>query len=267
MTELFTRYGTAFAGSPQRDAKGKPYTTRRKVCSRCGGAGGAEQWRRTGWTCYQCGGDGAGGIETLKLYDAEQLARLNATAAKRAAKKLAAAEAAKAAADAEADARRESFLATHGLLLDSASRFAERSVFIADVLRKASERCELSEKQAAALASAIERISAEDAKRAASQFVGKVGERIELTVTAERVVSIETQFGTLRIATMRDADGNTIVAKGRFVPPTASWSEDHGWKVEPTPFSIKGTVKEHNVYRDEEQTIIQRVTLTKGKAT
>jgi hypothetical protein len=27
-------------------------------CSRCGGAGGSEAWRHTGWTCYQCGGRG-----------------------------------------------------------------------------------------------------------------------------------------------------------------------------------------------------------------
>lgn len=27
-------------------------------CGRCGGAGGADAWRFTGWTCYECGGSG-----------------------------------------------------------------------------------------------------------------------------------------------------------------------------------------------------------------
>lgn len=33
--------------------------TRRQVvpCGRCGGAGGSERWRYTGWTCYRCGGN------------------------------------------------------------------------------------------------------------------------------------------------------------------------------------------------------------------
>lgn len=28
------------------------------LCRRCGGAGGADQWRHTGWTCFDCGGRG-----------------------------------------------------------------------------------------------------------------------------------------------------------------------------------------------------------------
>jgi hypothetical protein len=28
------------------------------TCNRCGGAGGADKWQMTGWTCYQCGGTG-----------------------------------------------------------------------------------------------------------------------------------------------------------------------------------------------------------------
>lgn len=27
-------------------------------CDRCGGQGGSEQWKYTGWTCYKCGGTG-----------------------------------------------------------------------------------------------------------------------------------------------------------------------------------------------------------------
>src|SRR5262245_18908652 len=125
MTELFTRHGTAHTGRHATTEKGRPYFTQTKCCSRCGGAGGADKWAHTGWTCFQCGGSGKGGIETVKLYTADQLAKLNATAAKKQAKKQAAFEAKAAAEKAEADARAEAFLAQHGALLDRAEKFAE----------------------------------------------------------------------------------------------------------------------------------------------
>lgn len=52
-------------------------------CSRCGGAGGADKWARTGWTCHQCGGHGRGPIRAEKLYTAEKLQKLNEAQAKR----------------------------------------------------------------------------------------------------------------------------------------------------------------------------------------
>lgn len=33
-------------------------TSYRDACGRCGGAGGSDVWRGTGWTCYDCGGSG-----------------------------------------------------------------------------------------------------------------------------------------------------------------------------------------------------------------
>jgi hypothetical protein len=263
MMDLFTRHGTTpFTGTPHHDAKGRPFTVRTIVCDRCGGQGGADQWKFTGWTCFKCAGKRTLGTESVALYTSEQLAKLNATAAKRAAKKAAKIEAAAAQARAEADARRTTFLAQHGALLESAKPFVERSSFVADVVRKAEERAALSDKQAEALQNAVARLVAQAATRAGSHFVGAVGERIEIKVTAERVVSIETQFGILRIATMRDAAGNAIVSKGKFVPPTAQWTEEQGWKVGAEPFAIRATVKEHATYRDEQQTIVQRATLS-----
>ncbi len=259
MEPLFFRHGSAFTGTPQFTAKGQAFIVRPHKCGRCGGLGGGEQWRHTGWTCFQCGGKGNIGIDTVKLFTADKIAKLDATAAKRAATKAAKAAEAKAIADAEVEARRAQFLALHGALLDRAATFADRNPFIADVVAKAHAKAALTEGQETALVAAIARIEASDAKKAASGFVGKVGERLTLTVTAERVNSIETQFGTLRIVTMRDADGNAIVSKGRFVPPTARWNESDGWQISAEPFTVKATVKDHSSFRDERQTIVQRV--------
>ena len=40
------------------DRNGTKYFTGMVTCPRCGGAGGADAWKATGWTCYECGGDG-----------------------------------------------------------------------------------------------------------------------------------------------------------------------------------------------------------------
>lgn len=259
MTELFHRHGEPFAGKPTM-IEGKPHAMVLKVCHRCGGLGGGEQWRHTGWTCFECGGRGNLGHKAVRLFTAEKLAKLNEIAAKKTAKKAAAAAEAAAQAAAEAEARRAEFNALHGALMAKAKAFEERNPFIKDVVAKAERRAELTVGQAEALAAAIARIEAEDARKAAAGWVGKVGERMTLTVTAVRVATFETQFGVMRIATMRDAHGNTIVAKGRFVPPTATFNREmERWEVTAEPFTIKATVKEHGHWKDEKQTIVQRV--------
>ena len=60
------------------------------TCRRCGGAGGADQWKATGWTCYECGGSGvASSPEVIKVYTPEYEAVLAERRAKRAEKKSA----------------------------------------------------------------------------------------------------------------------------------------------------------------------------------
>lgn len=260
MSELFTRGGAPHTGACHYTAKGAPFITRNKPCGRCGGLGGGEQWRHTGWTCYQCGGTGKGGYETVKLYTADELAKLNARKAKADATKAAKAAAQAAAEQAAVDARRAAFQAAHGPLLARATPFLARSEFIADVVRKGQERAELSEAQIAALEAAIARFAASDVKKAASGHVGTIGERLTVTVTAERIARIETQFGTLFIASMRDAAGNAIVSKGRFIPPVARWNtETERFEIGTDAFTIKATVKAHEEFRGEKQTVVQRV--------
>jgi hypothetical protein len=248
MTEtLFLREGAAHNGRHHVNAKGQPVFTRERVCGRCGGAGGSDKWAHTGWNCFDCGGSGRRGTETIRLFTQAELDRLNATAAKRRATKLAKLAVIAAEAQAESEARRDAFLAEHGELLTRAEAFAERSDFIRDVTTKARQRNALSDAQAVALAEAVERIVAADAVKAASRHVGTIGERLQAEVTIVRSLAFPSQFGVMNITTMRDADGNCLVSKGRF-------SGERGERL-----TIKFTVKEHGEFRGELQTTVQRV--------
>lgn len=247
ITALFDRTGkqvTRFA----RDSKGKPFITEQLPCSRCGGEGGSQKWAHTGYTCFDCGGTGKGRIATVKLYTAEKLAKLDATKAKKDAKRAAERAAKAAAQQAEADARRADFMAVYKPLLDRAGQFSARNEFIADVLNKVLQRCEISEKQEAALVAACDRIDAEDARKATASYLGKVGERLrKIDVTVLYVYQFETAFGLKTITTMRDKTGNTIVSKGQYLASKGS------------ELTIDGTVKEHSLYKGEKQTQLQRI--------
>ena len=59
------------------DRNGTKYYEGEVPCSRCGGAGGADAWKYTGWTCYKCGGKGTE-HGTWKVYTPEYEAKLNA---------------------------------------------------------------------------------------------------------------------------------------------------------------------------------------------
>ena len=59
------------------DKNGTKYYEGNVPCSRCGGAGGADKWQFTGWTCYQCGGTGKM-LGKYKVYTPEYEAKLEA---------------------------------------------------------------------------------------------------------------------------------------------------------------------------------------------
>jgi hypothetical protein len=250
---LFNRHGQEHHGPHALDAKGAAYIVRARLCRRCGGAGGSEAWRHTGYTCYDCGGRGSCGTETVKLYSAEQLAKLNARKAKADAKRAAAAKAKADKAAAEAAANAEAFRAAHAeLIAKSAPHMANE--FIGDVMGRALAKNDISEKQEAAVLAAVERIEARAVVAAASNHVGTVGKRFDVAVTVDRVASFARPafrgYGameTVWIVTMRDADGNAIVTKSSVFSP------EKGER-----FTLRATVKEHSEYNGEKQTIVNR---------
>lgn len=81
-TGLFDREGREYraAGYYGDDAKrkaGKPFAIVQYPCWRCGGGCGSDKWAHTGWTCFDCGGSGAGKSHPTPLYTQEELAVLN----------------------------------------------------------------------------------------------------------------------------------------------------------------------------------------------
>ena len=255
--QLFNRDGKLFTGTPEINEKGKPYTQVNIACDRCHVIGGQRLWimgienghpySKTGFDCWTCGNTGVRKVVDDRLYTAEELAKLNASAEKRAAKRFAAeqAEAARKAAEragAEAAYRAANadFLAKLATLCTAdGSAFWDR--FAADLLvalRTPSER----------QIALVEGEVAKRAKNASSAFLGAVGDKIEMTLTIERVIDIGDRFRPCYISICRDTSGNAVTYKG-----TAPVMLDTDGE-----FKIKATVKEHRLYNDTKQTVIQR---------
>ena len=80
-----------------------------------------------------------------------------------------------------------------------------------------------------------------------SQFIGSVGERLELKITVTKNIPLEGQYGTSNFHIMEDANQNVFV-----------WSTNSkDWPVG-SEKTIRGTVKEHKVYQGIKQTILTR---------
>ena len=91
---------------------------------------------------------------------------------------------------------------------------------------------------------AVESIIYEESE---SEYVGSIGERLELHLTVEKVIELDNNFGRSSMHIMRDDCGNSYV----WTTASKTWSvgsEHH----------IKGTVKDHRKYRNQCQTILTR---------
>lgn len=97
---------------------------------------------------------------------------------------------------------------------------------------------------------AIDRITELENRReqlASSEHVSEIGKRIELTLTVNKVIPIETIYGTLLIHTMSDATGNQFVWK--------TTAKNLG---EENTINLKATIKGHGEYNEVKQTELSR---------
>lgn len=274
MAQFFTRAGKEFSGRVFHDDKRHPRHTVVRPCGRCGGAGGSEKWRHSGFTCFDCGGDGKGRTVEERLYTAEELAKLNARVAKFHATRQAKVDAKIAAAKVEAEARSEAFrvefadilpwLEVVGMEPDryGEGRMVPRDGFLGDMLQQAQNAAFFTEKQAEALRAAKVKSEAREAAKATSQHVGQPKQRLTFTVTVEHVTYFDRpKFNaswlkeTVYVVIMRDETGNVLVSKG------TSFFAEKGDKL-----TFKATVKEHGERNGEKQTIVQRIVVTERPA-
>ena len=80
-----------------------------------------------------------------------------------------------------------------------------------------------------------------------SEYVGSIGERLELFLTVERTIELDGAYGRSTMHIMRDDCGNLFV----WTTASKSWSAG-------TEHHIKGTVKDHRKYKNECQTVLTR---------
>jgi hypothetical protein len=96
-------------------------------------------------------------------------------------------------------------------------------------------------------------VDAEVAKRAKapSQHFGYIGDKVTLTLTCERELRLESQFGVSWMSICRDAAGNVVIYKGNadFLGLNETGE-------------VKATIKDHAVYNGVAQTVIMRPKVT-----
>ena len=249
------------------------------TCPRCGGAGGADAWIHTGWTCYECGGTGKAIKPRIrKIYTPEYAAKL--------------AERRLARAKAKAPEDNAKFFKKFGMNEEGKTWVVMGKTFeIKDQLKEAGAKfnsfigwhfdhavseydCfelsieDIAEKDDVGVwvlfdAWWIEKILKEKrnahAPKTKSEWIGEVGDKLEITVKFLKYYTFETHFsyyGELNIVyKFADLNGNTVV-----------WKTTKNLDLEPDKeYVIKGTVKELSEYRGDKQTVLTRCKILGAK--
>jgi hypothetical protein len=89
--------------------------------------------------------------------------------------------------------------------------------------------------------------------RAVSKYVGSVGDRVELEGDLEYITSVETKFGTSNLFLITDSQGNVYKYFGKNLLDVAVSSCSKEYKIK-----ARFTIKKHEEYRGQKQTIINR---------
>jgi hypothetical protein len=82
-----------------------------------------------------------------------------------------------------------------------------------------------------------------------SEYQGEVGDRIEETVVITKKLPFNGPYGPSTIYSMKDDNDNVYTW---FTSSAADFQEG-------TQYRIRGTIKEHKMYRNEKQTVLNRV--------
>lgn len=103
----------------------------------------------------------------------------------------------------------------------------------------------------------VKKIREANGPKGTSEWIGRVGDTLNMVLTLRRVGSYETHFGfraqTVEVFTFTDQAGNALVWKTSSFPQL-----DEG-----NQYRVRGTVKEHCEYRGERQTVLTRCKVEK----
>ena len=80
-----------------------------------------------------------------------------------------------------------------------------------------------------------------------SEFIGEIGDRIEVELTCDKAMPIMNTYGTNYFHTFHDDCGNVYI-----------WSTTSRLLETDVTYKVRGTVKEHSVYKNVKQTILTR---------
>lgn len=80
-----------------------------------------------------------------------------------------------------------------------------------------------------------------------SEYVGSIGDRLELELTVTSAIEIENNYGHSTMHIMEDDCGNIYV----WTTASKSWAEG-------TTKKLRGTVKDHRMYKNNKQTVLTR---------
>lgn len=84
------------------------------------------------------------------------------------------------------------------------------------------------------------------------EYVGNVGERLDLMLTVVRALPVENAYGVATLHIMKDADDHTFI-----------WSTAAKTLAEDGVYHIKGKVKDHRMYKGEKQTVLYYCSIAK----
>ena len=260
---MYSRAGTPLVANSKNE-KGQPIHVSDRKCWRCGGLGGSEKWRATGWTCFRCDGKGIDPTrEHTRLYTPEQNAKLDAAQAKRDEKKRLAREEAARVEEARRQAERDEIIsANEGFLARIDTELAHGHIdFLADLRDQISDRVkEPTDSQVEAVNRIIDRNEKERARRAAARHVGEIKERrvFELTLlhTQSRLVQEYPHIWS-HWSLFTDEDGCKIACKSApwtigLVKTYPEGRSKDGYYAKGQKVRVKATVVEHETDKNGE---------------
>lgn len=126
--------------------------------------------------------------------------------------------------------------------------------------RQEQRRAEFEAENAKRIAEQEERERKIAEEKAKSEYIGKVGDKIDMIVTFKFEASFDTLYGEMYIYSFKDEAGNTLVWKTSSLM-MMDGLDSNGNNIfvrKGDKIRIKATIKDHNEYRDEKQTIITR---------